>query len=491
MRRFWGTAFGRWGRRLAVTFTILVAATMISSAAPTYDANPDTEAMSPLSQLNEGFSISEASAKKNKRLKCPAGQYKARYYANSQTPDGTPTFKRCEDAIDNDWGVTGGPGDEVGTDHFSVRWKGKHDFKAGEYTFTATTDDGVRIRVDGERIIDEWQLQAATTYEATRKLSAGKHKVKVEYYEYDGPAMAQVSWTRDSNGPSSEGSIALGAYIDGAPWDPAKIDQFSSLVGTTPPIVMWFQDWVQNDEFDPGKMDAVASRGATPLVSWEPWDYTAGLSQPRYALRTIAAGDHDPYIRKWARDAAAWGDPMYVRFAHEMNGEWVPWSPGNNGNTSADYVRAWRHIVDIFRQEGATNVLWVWAPDSGRPISSAIYPGDGYVDWVGLDGYNWGTTQSWSEWKEIDEIFAPSYNTLTTLTNKPVMLAETASTERGGNKATWIREGLLDKIPSKLPRVKAVIWFHENKESDWRVNSSSSALAAYSEVAHAYQGESP
>ena len=292
--------------------------------------------------------------------------------------------------------------------------------------------------------------------------------------------------------------LALGAYIAGAPGDPARLDQFTSLVGVRPAIVMWYQDWAGSGvrEFDPVKLDAVVARAAMPMITWEPWDPAAGAAQPAYALATIIAGNHDAYIRQWARDAASWGQPLYLRFAHEMNGTWYPWGIGVNGNTSAEYVAAWRHVVDIFRQEGATNVRWVWSPNVAYPGSTPfaqVYPGDAYVDWAGLDGYNWGTSQPWSQWASLASIFGASYDAVTRLTSKPLLLAETASTELGGDKAKWITQGLLTDVPSRFPRVRAVVWFHENKETDWRVNSSSSALAAYRKVASSstYQGHLP
>ncbi len=204
------------------------------------------------------------------------------------------------------------------------------------------------------------------------------------------------------------------------------------MVGKAPAIVMWYQDWANGNatDLDPAKMSAVVSRGAMPMVTWEPWDHTESASQPAYALRAILAGHHDAYIRRWARDVAAWSQPMYLRFAHEVNGDWYPWSPGVNGNTSVEYVATWKHVVDIFRQEGATAVRWVWSPnvayDSSTPFAE-VYPGDAYVDWVGLDGYNWGTSQSWSSWTEFAEVFGASYDALAALTTKPMMITDTES----------------------------------------------------------------
>ena len=307
--------------------------------------------------------------------------------------------------------------------------------------------------------------------------------------------------TRDDSPPSAEpqtrtDSLVLGAFVPGSTNYSSSIDSFADKVGRQPAIVMWFQAWEGNAEFDPTRMNATAERNAMPMVTWQPWNASKGVSQPEYALRNIASGKHDVYIRQWAKDAAAWDKPFYLRFAHEMNIDGFPWGVGVNGNTSDQYVAAWRHVHDIFQQEGATNVRWVWSPNvvSGNSTPfSWVYPGDDYVDWVALDGYNRGTIRSWSNWRSLADIFGHSHDALTKMTNKPMMIAEVGSAEVGGDKAVWIRQGLLQEVPSRLPQVRAVIWFDIDKEADWRVNSSPEALAAFREVALSsqYQGQLP
>jgi beta-mannanase len=293
--------------------------------------------------------------------------------------------------------------------------------------------------------------------------------------------------------------IALGAYIYGAPWNTAPLDDFTRMAGAPPAIVMWYQDWARpsDNSFDPVTMDAIVKRGSTPMITWEPWDPTLGTTtQPSFALDTIISGSHDSYIRAYADAAAAWGKPFYLRFAHEMNGNWYSWSPGANGNTSAGFVAAWRHVVDIFRQEGANNARWIWSPNveyGGTTPFAAIYPGDIYVDGVALDGYNWGTTQAGKTWQSLTDIFGPSYDDLIGLSAKPVMIAETASAEAGGDKAAWITQSFLSDVPRRFPRVRAIVWFDENKETNWLVNSSPAALAAYRQVVASplYHQDSP
>ncbi len=272
--------------------------------------------------------------------------------------------------------------------------------------------------------------------------------------------------------------IALGVNIDDAPGNAGKLDSYTRLVGAKPAIVMWYQSWSEPLYYS-SQAAAVADRQITPMITWEPADGDRGIP-----LSQIIAGARDDYIRQSADAARAFGRPMLIRLAHEMNLQGSPWAAGRYGNTPAKYVAAWRHVVSIFRSEGVTNVQWVWSPnvDWGDAPFSAYFPGDAWVDWVGLDGYNWGT-QKQSGWRSLGQVFGSSYDRITRLSDKPVMIAETAAPERGGDKAAWIRHGFLRDIPNRLPRVRAAVWFDRTKETDWRVNSSSSALAAFREVA--------
>ncbi len=287
--------------------------------------------------------------------------------------------------------------------------------------------------------------------------------------------------------------IVLGANTTGMADDmgPA-MDGFAARTGAMPQIAMFYRDWETGWStalLDPRFVKPVTDRGAVPMITWEPWLDTRGgsVAQPDYALARIAAGDHDAYLRRSAREAKAFAKPFLLRFAHEMNGGWTSWGAGVNSNTPQDYVAAWRHVVDLFRAEGATNVRWVWSPNVGGenigvPRFEPFFPGEDYVDWVALDGYNWGAHKG-SGWRSLSEVFAGNYDELTRLSAKPVMIAETAAPEQGGDKAAWIREGLLNAIPTRMPRVRALVWFDRDKETDWRVNSSPASLDAFRAVA--------
>jgi len=281
-------------------------------------------------------------------------------------------------------------------------------------------------------------------------------------------------------------SVYSGVYVPGWLSDLSRVAQFEADAGKPAAIVMWYQGWGLQDgsqNFQPAWMDGVRAHGAIPLITWEPWLYTAGVSQPQYALRNIIAGAIDPYITAWAAASKAWGHPYFLRFAAEMNGNWFPWCEQVNGNAAGEYVQAWRHVHDIFVAQGATNVTWVWSPNveyGGSTPLAGLYPGDAYVDWLGIDGYNWGSGFPGKSWQTFPAVFGPTYAALTQLSaSKPIMIAETASAEAGGSKVDWITDALATQIPRHFPRIRALVWFNEEKETDWRIESSPSAQAAF------------
>jgi membrane-bound metal-dependent hydrolase YbcI (DUF457 family) len=268
--------------------------------------------------------------------------------------------------------------------------------------------------------------------------------------------------------------IAVGAYLPKADQDPSLIDSFAKRVGRTPVIVSSYKRW-QSPPFVPSELRAVWRRGAVPLVSWEPWT----LAGRGFPLSAIADGRYDGYLRRAAQAAAAWGKPILLRFAHEMNGTWYPWGRGRPGNTPGIYKAAWRHLVGIFRAAGAENVQWVWTPNvdgGGSYPFQSYFPGDRWVDWVGLDGFNWAKRGSW---ESFTDLFASSYDTLSRITSRPMIIAETGSSQSDGNKAAWVSSALREELP-RFSGIRAVVWFSDPVGGvDFRVDSSPGALRAF------------
>ena len=229
------------------------------------------------------------------------------------------------------------------------------------------------------------------------------------------------------------------------------------------------------------QMDAVRKRGSIPMIDWASWDAYVWpqYDQPDFSLRAIVDGKHDKYIRRWAKEARRWGHPFFVRFNWEMNGNWFPWSERRNGNDSGDFVAAWRHVHELFGQEDVDNVTWVWCPNvidgTGDAQLEHYYPGKDYVDWLCMDGYNWGTNSAKPDrWKSFSAVFGETYAKLRKIApDKPIMIGEVSATEIGGSKADWISKMLEEELPNDFPEVKALVWFNWNTDGmDWAIESS-------------------
>jgi hypothetical protein len=275
-------------------------------------------------------------------------------------------------------------------------------------------------------------------------------------------------------------SVALGVYLPEAGVHPDRIEAYGRLVGRDPVIVSDYRQW-DSIPFEPAELNAIWDRGAVPMIAWEPFSYS-GKSFP---LREIQRGRFDRYIRESARAARSWGRPILVRFAHEMNGNWYPWGRGVEGNNSYRFRAVWRRVVRLFREQGATNVQWVWTPNvntGGQFPFRDLYPGNRWVDWVGFDGFNWAQA---GEWNSFTSIVDNTYEEIARISDRPMIVGETGSSESGGNKAEWVSSALTREIP-KMPRIRAVVWFDapfegagESSGLDPRVDSSPAALHAF------------
>jgi hypothetical protein len=284
--------------------------------------------------------------------------------------------------------------------------------------------------------------------------------------------------------PPSERLVLFGAATEGTPRRLSGLDRFEEAAEKRISLYSYYQNFHSDADFDANGANALRRRGVVPMLTWEPWNPKAGRKpQPRYSLDRIEAGDHDDYIRSWARQIATWGHPLWLRFAHEMNGDWYPWGMGVDGNTPEQYRAAWRRVHHIFEEAGARNVVWVWSPNityrqgTLYPLAG-LYPGDDVVDVLAMDGYNWGDNRD-HRWKWPGEVFDETMDQLRRTARKPIVIAETGCAEQGGDKAEWIERffGWLDRNED----LAGFVWFNLDAEEDWRITTSRAARRAFAE----------
>jgi len=282
-----------------------------------------------------------------------------------------------------------------------------------------------------------------------------------------GSAAAGVSGGAAGSGVTAKLVPNQGAWL-GEYYGNGSVAETDMRIGRKPNLHLvyfaWNDDWTRSAAKD-------LEAGQIPLVNWEP----AGID-----FHDIASGALDDVIKARAAGAKALGKELFLDFAAEMNGD-EAWS----GNDAALYVMAYRHIHDLFVAAGADNVVWAWCPnvtdtDGSNKSTLSYYPGDAYVDWTGVDGYNWGGGSGFA-WQSFQEVFKDIYPLLAKI-GKPILIGEMASDETGGDKAAWI-DGIVPTLQGEFPLIKGVVWFDVRKERAWQIDSSVATLSAYQRFA--------
>ncbi len=285
------------------------------------------------------------------------------------------------------------------------------------------------------------------------------------------PSSAPVPAAVDPNKPQSKpGEVMLGAYINLAGKSESQsLALRKQQLGRGLSILHEYYGWRQPM---PRTQPKVLPSGATLLISWDGVKYNQILN-----------GSQDTLITQAAKNLKAYHKPVFLRWAWEMNGSWYDWGGPKNGNSPQQFIAAWRHIHDIFEKQKADNVAFVWAPNwKSYPTEpwndmTKYYPGDDYVDWVGISGYFSGR-------QTPDELFGKwaAYGE-----RKPLMIAETGAQEHGGSvKSDWI--GQLQEWIIAHPAVEALLWFDTDNDhgngKNWRIDSTPGSLAAYKTLAN-------
>ena len=236
-------------------------------------------------------------------------------------------------------------------------------------------------------------------------------------------------------------------------------------------------------------MTNVRTYGAIPVISWASSSLIPQANktiQPDFQLSDIISGRYDNFIRSWATAARNWGQPFFLRFNWEMDGNWFAWGVKGNGNSPGEFVPAWRHVRQIFRDVGATNATWIWCPYvdvSGRRWGNIarLYPGNDWVDWTCLDGYNWGRGPTNPHTpRSFNRLFADSYRRITRLApRKPMILAELATSDFSINKGLWINN-MFTALRKGYRKVRGLIYFNVNdRGTHWPIETSVGGRASF------------
>ncbi len=252
----------------------------------------------------------------------------------------------------------------------------------------------------------------------------------------------------------------LGVFEDGAPPSYQPLVAFSTAAGRRPNLLGYFSGWAQ--AFDVSFARSIRAHGVIPFVQIDP---------TFASVQAVAAGTYDGYLRSYANSVRNFGHPVVIGFGHEMNARWYSWGYGHV--PAPTFVAAWRHLVTVFRGQGAENVTWLWTVNADRPGTGPIaawWPGAGYVTWVGIDGYYYGPSDTFAS------VFGKTIDQVRAFTRKPVLLSETAVGPRAGQfvKIQDLFRGMATY------RTLGLVWFDKVQSGgayhqDWRIEDSQTA----------------
>lgn len=248
-----------------------------------------------------------------------------------------------------------------------------------------------------------------------------------------------------------------------------QLRTYQSIAGKRLSVITWFASVYENGRMSSWHqsylpvMTRVKRLGALSLIKFSTQDYAYNSTHKIATTKQIAMGVYDAYFVEAAGAVRDFGGPIFISIDHEMNGTWYPYSQAypNSGVTATDYVNAWRRIVSIFRTQGANNAAFVWSPnvpDVGPQSYRDYYPGDEYVDWIGVSFYSGNRM----------EALQPIYSAYSA--TKPFFITEWATAPEKSQyyqgypgDSAWVGQ-VFNALVSRYPRVKAISWFNWNKD---------------------------
>jgi mannan endo-1,4-beta-mannosidase len=287
-------------------------------------------------------------------------------------------------------------------------------------------------------------------------------------------------------GTSDDPPPLFGVKFGNQGWDLASVRALETWQERPHDVLVLFTNWDRKREVQENlflrQLPAIWQHGAVPLITWEPY---TGEKTPADIVTRIGSGEHDAYVTEWATrlrtflsgpDRRLGSDDdrrVYLRLGHEMNGNWYPWAQ----RAPDRFVAMWKRVHTIFNDLGlgAAHVQWMWNvtnTDHGPFTAEAYYPGDPWVDWVSVDGYNWGASTRTSRWQSPAEVLGPMVTRLRALTAKPLALAEVASTSlttRGDDaeaKGQWIAEFF---AWVRTQPIRMVCWYNIDRDAEFAV----------------------
>ncbi len=257
--------------------------------------------------------------------------------------------------------------------------------------------------------------------------------------------------------------LQWGIFETDAPVDFTELKKIERNVDFTFPILLYYTGILENRDMHPRLAAALRNaknEGRILELTLQTVEQTPGKGNMVY---DVLDGKYDTYLNNYAKEVADFGEPILFRPGNEMNGDWCVYSSYHTSKDTDIFIAFYRYLHEIFREAGADNVIWIWNPN-GKSFPDfkwndelCYYPGDEYVDVVGMTSYNTGTYYESETWTEFEEMYDPLYQKYIGLYEKPLMITEFASSSVGGSKEAWVAD--MFRTIEKYERIKVAIWW--------------------------------
>lgn len=274
-----------------------------------------------------------------------------------------------------------------------------------------------------------------------------------------------------------------------------EVSSYNNIADTRFDIVSCYVPWGDAPQcyLQDSLMNAIYRTDAVPMVTWEPWAglfnasrNDTALSADRKMMLRISQGYFDDYLAKFAAQVRSLNRPVFIRFGHEPDNPAYPWS-ATGSNTAEEYVQAWRYVHDYFDRAGARNAIWVWNPWKPEAMEK-YFPGNGYVDWLGVTVLNYGSRHPDGEWYSFHQLYSSYHNKRLFRSGLPVMVAELGSLKKEGDQQRWLQDAFSD-MRDRFPEIRAAVLFNSSYDAntvsprdsgvlDWKLSAPAASLPA-------------
>lgn len=289
--------------------------------------------------------------------------------------------------------------------------------------------------------------------------------------------------------PPPSGTLYHGLYWGGVGTDthdptehdmtPADVARYEEAVGAKTAWAYFSDNWFESRKFPTETCSWIRDLGKVPYVRLMlRSDVDQQHGEKAFSLEKIVAGEFDPDLRAWARDAKSFGSPILIEWGTEPNGNWFSWNGKWNGGAVAGpkrYIMAYRHIVDLMREQDADNLTWVWhvnwydEPEHKWNGFENYFPGTNYCDWVAISAYGPLTPRTHDGFEsfrfKIDEAYP---RLIKVAPAKPMIIAEFGCELHNPHVdvAQWARSALEDLFSNRWPAIVGFCWWNEGWQND-------------------------